>query len=164
MIRRRNLVVSAPLWPAVFFVSMTRAQDTASPAVISPLRVLFVGSSLIYINSLPTILRALSLQPIDGRRIEVEDVTFPDWTLARHWDSGKALGLIRSEHWDFVVLHPLHARDLKDKPTALFDTEIRRVGAKTIIFANGRRFEADNSTIRTSTSLIGSPLSLHWVR
>lgn len=134
MIRRR-LVVSGLLWPAISSISVTHAQGTASTAAASPLRVLFIGSSLIYINSLPAVLSMLSVQSTEARKIEVEDVTFPDWTLARHWDSGKALGVIRNKHWDFVVLHPLHVRDLRDKSTALFDTEIRKVGAKTIIFA-----------------------------
>jgi hypothetical protein len=172
MIRRRRLVVSVPLWALISGISATRAQDT--PAAITPLRVLFIGSSLIYVNALPAVLSGLSAQSSETRKIEVEDVTFPDWTLARHWDSGKALSVIRGEHWDFVVLHPLGASDLRGKSTALFDAEIRKVGAKTIIFAkfppirsgqldDPEKYVADWEPTITALGALNAPVGLAWM-
>lgn len=174
MIRRRRLVVSVALWPVVSRISVAHAQDTAPPAAIAPLRVLFIGSSLIYINSLPAVLSGLSAQSTEARKIEVEDVTFPDWTLTRHWDAGKALSVIRNKHWDFVVLHPLGASDLKDKSTALFDAEIRKVGAKTIIFAkfppirsgqldNPDKYIADWEPTISALGALNAPVGLAWM-
>jgi hypothetical protein len=79
-------------------------------------------------------LAALSAQSSEARKIEVADVTFPSWTLTRHWGAGKALNVIRSSHWDFVVLQPGNDQDLQDKATELFNAEISAVGAKTIIY------------------------------
>jgi len=75
----------------------------------------------------------LSAQSSEVRKIESEEVTVPAWTLARNWDSGKALKLIRMEHWDFVVLQP-GFDDLRGKAIGLFDAEIRKNGARTIVY------------------------------
>ena len=117
----------------VVLMGSTYAQDAAPSTAPAPLRVLFIGNSLTYTNALPKMLADLSAQSSEVRKIESEEVTVPAWTLARHWDSGKALKLIRMEHWDFVVLQP-GFDDLRGKAIGLFDAEIRKNGARTIVY------------------------------
>lgn len=135
---RRGAVILAFL---VSLIGVARAQDAGPSATIAPLRVLFIGSSLTYINALPQVVAGLSAQSTEARKIEAVEVTFPSWSLSRHWDSGKALKIIRGERWDFVVLQPandfdLHGNsiDLQGKSPELFDAEIRKVGARTIVY------------------------------
>lgn len=133
----------------MFVVSLTcvvpldiaHAQNASPSPALAPLRVLFIGSSLTYINGLPQVVAGLSRQSAEARKIEAVEVTFPSWTLSRHWESGKALKVIRDDHWDFVVLQPANdfdlqgnSVDLQGKAIGLFDAEIRKVGARTILY------------------------------
>lgn len=123
----------------VVLTGYSYAQDAAPSTATAPLRVLFIGNSLTYANSLPKMLADVTAQSSEGRKIESEEVTFPAWNLVRHWDAGKALKVIRMEHWDFVVLQPAFA-DLQGKAIELFDAEIRKSGAKTIVYVTFARF------------------------
>ena len=60
-------------------------------------------------------------------------------TLRQHWEKGAALRRIRETKWDFVVLQAqsnemMVRPDETKKYAALFDQEIDRAGAKTVIF------------------------------
>ena len=60
-------------------------------------------------------------------------------TLKKHWEKGAALRRIREAKWDFVVLQAQSSEmmvrlDETKKYATLFDREIDRAGAKTVIF------------------------------
>lgn len=136
-------------------VNGAHAQAATPLATEAPLRVLFIGSSLTYANGLPQVVAGLSRQSGEARKIEAVEVTFPSWTLSRHWESGKALKVIRGDHWDFVVLQPANdfdlqgnSVDLQGNAIGLFDAEIRKVGARTVLYVIFPRLR---------TGLIGRP-------
>ncbi len=61
------------------------------------------------------------------------------YTLEKHWQKGEALAQIQSRPWDFVVLQDqsqaaLVLRDSMFEYARKFDAEIRKRGAKTILY------------------------------
>ncbi len=71
---------------------------TIAPAEV---RVLFIGNSLTYTNSLPD--EVVRLARSDDRSIEVGMLAFPNFSLEEHWGMGVA-NLIRAEKADFVIM------------------------------------------------------------
>lgn len=64
--------------------------------------VLFVGNSLTATNNLPGLVRAEGEKK--GYYVRTKAVTIPNSALEDHWFDGTAIELIRSEHFDFVVV------------------------------------------------------------
>src|SRR5262245_23227206 len=74
----------------------------AAPGGDPTARVLFVGNSYTYFNDLPEMLAALAAA--GGHALETRMVAPGGWRLRDHFEGGEALGVLRAEHWDFVVL------------------------------------------------------------
>ena len=101
------------------------------------IRILFIGNSLTFVNDLPS--RVAELASTPALTVECEMVAFPDYSLADHWERGDALRAIRRGGWTFVVLQqgpsalPESRVQLIDS-TKRFDTEIRKVHARTALY------------------------------
>lgn len=68
-----------------------------------------------------------------------EQSTGSGMDLEEHWRWGRAVGRIREGNWDYVVLQdhsegPLTRRQAFFRYARLFDLEIKKVGAKTVLF------------------------------
>jgi hypothetical protein len=113
-----------------------------------PTRILFIGNSYTYYHDLPEILTSLGRQARPSRAIETDRVVVGGATLRDHWSDGVALAKIREGHWDYVVLQEQSSLGLTALNGAarindpamyhrfarLFDAEIRRAGARTVIY------------------------------
>ncbi len=119
-----------------------------------PLRVLFIGNSYTYFNNLPKLVEALASSQKSGPRIQTEASLSGGRTLKWHWENQKALEAVRRGGWDFVVLQehstlgkvppPGTAPEINDPAMYFeyaqkFDEEIRRVGARTVLYATWAR-------------------------
>jgi hypothetical protein len=110
------------------------------PAASKQIRVLFIGNSLTYVNDLPAELQALVAAAYpEGPSLRYKSVTPPGCTLRKHWDDGKAAAAIAEGRWDYVVLQeqsqiPFSDREQMFHYARLFDQEIKRVGAKTVLY------------------------------
>jgi hypothetical protein len=104
------------------------------------IRVLFIGNSLTYVNDLPGELQAMVAAAYpEGPSLIWKSVTPPGCTLRKHWDDGKAAATIAEARWDYVVLQeqsqiPFSDREQMFHYARLFDHEIKRVGAKTVLY------------------------------
>src|SRR5215468_4714791 len=67
---------------AIFFPVAVSGQSAESS--LSPLRVLFIGNSHLYLRDVPGIVSTLSRSPASPRRIEVLDLSLPDAGLLRN--------------------------------------------------------------------------------
>jgi hypothetical protein len=108
----------------------------AQPA--ATIRVLFIGNSLTSANDLPGMLEALSRTP-GGPRIDCESIAFPNYSLEDHWNRGDAAKAIAHGGWQTVILQQgpsalPESQLLLREYTRKFDTNIRRVGAKTALY------------------------------
>ena len=121
---------------AVFIlVAGTFAAHAADPpAPGKPIRVLFVGNSLTHTNGLPRVFQSIAATA--GFEVEVAGETLRNANLRNHFEGG-ALDRIRGERWDYVVLQEaffVSDTERLTKYSRLFDTEIRKAGAKTVLF------------------------------
>lgn len=102
------------------------------------INVLFIGNSLTYRNDLPKMIAALA-KADKQRPMYHERETPGGCTFEKHWKDGKALAKIQSRKWDYVVLQdnsqgPLTKRESMFVHAKKFDAEIKKQGAKTILY------------------------------
>ena len=108
------------------------------------LRVLFVGNSYTYFNNLPALLSGLAASDASSTKIEAEMVVRGGASLKQHWEDGAATKKIKEAHWNFVVLQeqstlPITDPETMKKYARLFDSEIRKAGARTVFFLTWAR-------------------------
>src|SRR5260370_12170383 len=106
-------------------------------ATAAEIRVLFIGNSLTYVNDLPRVVERLAASRGIRLKTALDGVGGAD--LHQQWDRGSALRAIRQQKWDWVVLQdqssaPLYEPDELPEYARRFDAEIRRRGAKTMLF------------------------------
>jgi predicted amidohydrolase YtcJ len=146
-----------------------------------PQRVLFIGNSLTYYNDLPKIYAGF------GPNIETRSVTRGGATLQLLWDLGEARAAIREGNWDYVVLQEqsLLGEGLADgqmavndpamfrRAATLFDNEIRRAGARTVLYMHWARkaypqhqpyIAAAYNDVARELGAIVSPAGIAWQR
>ncbi|OKH56108.1 hypothetical protein NIES2130_25615 [Scytonema sp. HK-05] len=109
-----------------------------------PLRVLFIGNSYTYVNDLPWLTQQLSVSAGETRTLETDMVTVGGATLKSHWERGEALRRIQNERWDYVVLQeqstlPITHPKVMYQYARLFDTQIKRVNARTVFYLTWAR-------------------------
>ncbi len=66
------------------------------------LKILFVGNSLTYTNDLPS--KVAAIGSAKGNLIEKEMLAKPNYALEDHWNEGCLQVMIKSGHYDFVVV------------------------------------------------------------
>jgi hypothetical protein len=148
-----GLLLAAPvLWYAALGPEsryLLRHPMAGDPRALSPvdrpegcLRVLFIGNSFTrYWGGQSALGMALAQSSAAGRerRAIYEQVTGNGFDLRDHWESGRAAERIREGHWDYVVLQdhsegPLVHRAAFIQYARLLDAQIKRAGAKTVLF------------------------------
>ena len=102
-----------------------------------PVRVLFIGNSLVATTDVPGTLERLGRAM--GRDVVAAGVTANDFSLEDHWRDGQALARIR-EGWDWVVLQQgpsarPDSRELLLDYAKRFAVPIRAAGAKPVVFS-----------------------------
>lgn len=109
-----------------------------------PLRVLFIGNSYTYENNLPEMLRQFSIAGKRSRPLEYTTIAPGDSTLHMAWDRRLASNTIAKGGWDYVVLQehstaPLNNRASMIEYGKLFDKQIRKSGAHTVLYVTWAR-------------------------
>ncbi len=109
-----------------------------------PLEVLFIGNSYTFFNNMPEMLTQLAINSDNTYLIQSEMAVAPAATLQRLWERGLAREAIRKKQWDFVVLQEQSLRPMEDpesmhKYARLFNSEIKRNGAKTVFYLTWAR-------------------------
>ena len=147
-----------------------RAAEAAAPPADKPLRVLFIGNSLTYYNNLPNTFASVVASAEPHRPVEVAESTFPGAGLRRHWD-GEAKDRIREARWDYVVVQGGFNTTPSDH-VKLFDAEIRKAGAKTVLFVTwarkgdaARQQVLDEAFAKAAKDLgiLAAPIGSAWV-
>lgn len=95
----KSLVVALLLGASTPGIAATPAQPPREP-----LRVLFVGNSLVYTNNLPGLLRAFAKGQPQGPDIVTATYVAPGGTVAERWQDGHVADALRTGDWDAIVL------------------------------------------------------------
>ncbi|MEO8035999.1 MAG: SGNH/GDSL hydrolase family protein [Acidobacteriota bacterium] len=93
----------------------------ATNARSAEIRVLFVGNSLTAANDLPAMVKELARA--DGAPLLVESIARPGYSLEDHLAEGTAVGRLRADRWDFVVL--------QQGPSALPESRVELIRSAT---------------------------------
>lgn len=150
----------------------------ASPVPADRLRVLFIGNSYTYVNDLPQQVQRLAEAAGAELPLDVVSVTPGGMTLERHWSDGPARRLIRQGGWTHVVLQEQSTRPIDDPElfhqyARMFDEEIGRVGAETILYLTWARQHRPASqdtlshaylTIADELTASVAPVGIAWHR
>jgi hypothetical protein len=184
---RRALLL---IFLSVFATTGSRPQtpqqkETLKKLLMPDLHVLFIGNSFIYFNNMPRMVEAISVN-VAGPYIHPEMVAIGGARLEDLWKQGSALAAIRKQHWDFVVINEQSAlgghvvngeKRLGDpanffKYAEMFDTEIQKAGAKTVIMMTWKdkndpdriQQELNNAFLefRKTHGVILAPVSTAW--
>lgn len=138
--RARRRVDRAAIVGLLLLCQAAMGNPAPATAAAGELRVLFIGNSLTYVNDLPRELQAMVAAAYPGGpSLRYESVTPPGCTLQKHWNDGNAGSKIAEGRWDYVVLQeqsqiPFSDRDQMFRYARLFDQEIKRAGAKTVLY------------------------------
>ncbi|MEO5566627.1 MAG: hypothetical protein ABIR05_08285 [Luteimonas sp.] len=94
----RNILATIAASLLLLCATSVQAQEPA------PLRVMFIGNSLTYVNNLPRLVSALAASQPGKRGITTSSWVAPDGSLDARWDDGHAAAALAAGHWDAVVL------------------------------------------------------------
>ena len=113
-------------------------------AAQSPMHVLFIGNSYTRANDLPHTVQRIAEGVPSGSALRVTSIANPGWDLARHWLVPETRETISAGGFTHVVLqgHSLTAlqhRDEFEGYARLFDDEIDRIGARTVLYETWAR-------------------------
>jgi hypothetical protein len=124
---------------ALLLVTLLAVPAAAQRYPSRDLRVLFLGNSLTYFNDMPwlaeEVAKSLGVKPALQAVFEGRS----GLTLKQHWDRGRAVRAIREGSYAYVVLQPQSSEIVRTpeetfRYAKLLDAEIRKSGAKTIVF------------------------------
>ena len=113
----------------------------------SSLRVLFIGNSHLGTNNVPGLLAQLAAD--EDHKFVFESVLQGGFALENHWNTGIAIAAIRRGGWDVVVLQaqslePIEQQVNYFKFVRSFNSEIRRIGARTVLHLGWTRKDLGN--------------------
>jgi len=160
--RQRIFVAAVFAWLALTALSCS----TGQPALQSPpaagsgdaLRVLFLGNSYTYYHNLPRLVEEFAAAA--NRKIATGMIAPGGASLANHLANQRVLDTIRTGRWNFVVLQEqsqlgavylVNGAPRVANPDAFFvatralDAEIRKAGAKTVLYHTWPRRDAPDS-------------------
>ena len=139
---RRALVTGLLAAAALALAGCANAPLPAQPA--KPLRVLFIGNSYTYVNMLPEMLQQFAIAGREPRQLEYEMIAPGGSTLEQKWKGGNSRKTIAQGGWDYVVLqessgNPITNAASTQEYVRLFDSDIRKAGAKTLLYVTWAR-------------------------
>lgn len=110
-------------------------------------RILFIGNSYTSRNQLPRLLTNLAAATAHPTRVETDAIVAGGASLRRHWNAGVAQETLARSRWDYVALQEQSTLPLKNPAryhdnVRLFDAEIARRGAKTVLYLTWARQQA----------------------
>ena len=132
----QSLPTSVPPTPS----AVPTVTSTPTPTVPTTIRVLFVGNSFTFFNSLPEMFAELARS--GGHSVEIGMSAQGGWTCADHAASPMTLDKIEQGQWDFVALQEqsripaiAEERDERMYPAVrVLDSKIRESGGSTVLF------------------------------
>jgi len=112
--------------------------------VSKPLKVnlLFIGNSFTQRNDLPGLVAEMA--EASGVKVTCELISAGGASLRAHWNAGRAAKAIDSGRYDYVVLQEQSTLPVKNakrmaENVRLFDTAIKKAGAKTVLYMTWAR-------------------------
>lgn len=109
--------------------------------------ILFIGNSYTGRNNLPQLLTELVASAPESQRLTTRAILANGMPLRAHWNKGEAQQALAETAWDYVVLQEQSTLPLKNstrmhESVRLFDTEIKKHSAQTVLYLTWARQDA----------------------
>jgi hypothetical protein len=113
-------------------------------------RILFIGNSYTSRNQLPRLVADIAAGAEHPREVQFDAIVAGGASLRRHWNAGVAQKAMEATPCDFVVLQEQSTLPLKNakryhENVRLFDAEIAKRGAKTVLYLTWSRRQSPTS-------------------
>ncbi len=146
----------------------------AKPKQTKSTNILFLGNSFTQRNNLPGLVAELAAA--SELQVKHELVTAGGASLRMHWNAGRALQLIETGNYDYVVLQEQSTLPVKNaarmsENVRLFDAAIKQAGAKPVLYMTWARQHAPETqqaitdayhAIGKETGAVVVPVGLAW--
>ncbi|HYV97298.1 MAG TPA: hypothetical protein VE967_07605 [Gemmatimonadaceae bacterium] len=135
----RRPVTRIAIYATLFALALACGSDGTAPhSKPGQIRVLFIGNSLTYTNSLPQMVDALAAA--SGFDIVSDAQASPDYALIDHWDNPQTRQRVQTGHYDVVILQQGPSslsvnRDSLRLWTAMWAPVIRTAGGRPALYA-----------------------------
>jgi internalin A len=101
-------------------------------------RILFLGNSMTYSNHMPGMIEKIAESMGKNVKCDITPLSSGN-SLKNTWEDGVTRKLIAKGNWDYVSLqdipgYPVNNREQYNKYVRLFDADIDKAGAKTVIY------------------------------
>lgn len=131
------LILLATIGGVYYFLFAKNVKEI--PEEEKPITVLIVGNDTLHTNDVPNMLREVARMSKSWRPLDVTCFAREDWSLGDHIREKEAIGLIKGEHWDFVVLQDRWLQPLQDPAGMLESVQTlaktaRQKGTKVVLF------------------------------
>ena len=115
-----------------------------------PTRILFIGNSYTSRNQLPRLVADIAAGAEHPSDVQFDAIVAGGASLRRHWNAGVAQKALAATPWHFVVLQEQSTLPLKNakryhENVRLFDAEITKRGAKTVLYLTWSRQQSPTS-------------------
>jgi len=155
----RPLNICRLLFFALSILGLCVSSAVADQPLPTKIQVLFIGNSYTHTFSIPALVA--NMFAAQGVTFEHQSITPGGASLSGHWSDGFALAAIRRGGWDYVVLQDQSSRPLNHRSgviasVAQFDAEIRKVGARTLVYQTWPRRDSYTGTFPNLASANGS--------
>jgi hypothetical protein len=137
--KRRSVWLALVLLAALSIPALAETEDITTSKAPNAYRVLFIGNSLTFFNSLPNTL-ATFIESGTKRPTSFSDVVVGGATLRQHWEQGAAQRKIASGgHWDYVILQGKSMESYEDRTNFFLYGErlaqaVRRAGSRPLFY------------------------------
>lgn len=130
-------------------LSCSKVVKTTQPSETDTTRILFIGNSYSYFNSVSELVKRMAEDKFPTKKIETKMISQGGMTLKQLWLKGEAWDEIKKEKWDYVVLQEqstlgngeiidskrhFYKPDIFFEYARKFDSEIKKSGAKTVFY------------------------------
>lgn len=136
----------------------------AKAGVKHELAMLFIGDSYTFVNNLPEMLVDIASSDTENNiRFVVQAYARGGFGLKELWTEQEAIKVIKSRHWDYVVLQEQGTWAMSDASVSTaveamnqFDAAIREAGARTVLFTTWPRKPGSAWYTNEKTSYLGN--------
>ena len=147
-------------------VISSRAVAEPTGVVTNEKHILFIGNSYTFYNNMPDMVTQIAKSdPENHTRFVVQSFTWGGANLQGLWNDGRALKLIKSKHWDDVVLQEQsywamlsQSVDNTSRYAQRFDEAIKQGSGQTLLFTTWARQPGSKFYCDKETSFLQNPV------
>ena len=160
------MIFGSPIHNSAYEIVSSRTVADPSGVAIDEKRILFIGNSYTFYNDMPEmVIQIAKSDPDNHTRFVVQSVAWGGANLQALWNDGRALKLLKTSRWDYVVLQEQsfwamfpQSVDNTSRFAHRFDQAIKAASGQTLLFTTWARQPGSNWYQERETSFLRNPI------